>query len=140
MAALATGNLPQDDNMRAALLAALKAGQENAYELIIKNIIMSGCSAQEHERKGNTEAARGSKAACAASVELASLLEDEALQALAKEALLAISQWKDIAADAPQPKGNGAGEKWFAFFERWGYNQQLLAAVQDPLLIVAGGK
>jgi hypothetical protein len=46
MAALATGDLPGDAKVRAALIEGIRAGKDSAYELVIKNIIMSGCSAQ----------------------------------------------------------------------------------------------
>src|ERR1700684_1617699 len=74
MAALATGDLPKDAKMRAALIAGIKAGKESAYELIIKNIIMSGCSASAHEKNGRIEEARRSRATSDSSLELARLL------------------------------------------------------------------
>ncbi len=140
MAALATGELPVDEKIRAALLDGIRAGKDNAYELIVKNIIMSGCAAQEHEQKGRREEARGSLAASACSLELGLLLDDGALRAQAHEALLAIDQWKTKSQDKGEKSGdNDTQEKWFSFFQRWGYSEKLLEAVKEPLLSLAEG-
>jgi hypothetical protein len=130
MAALATNDLPKDTHIRAALLEGIKAGKETAYELIIKNIIMSGCSAQEHEKNGRLEEARDSRATSACSLELARLLNDQSLADLAQEALLAISHWPLAAGDDQQ---NPALTNWYKFFERWGYSKKYLEAVKEPL-------
>jgi hypothetical protein len=138
MAALATGDLPGDAKVRAALIEGIRAGKDSAYELVIKNIIMSGCSAQEHEQNGRAEAARGSRATSSCSLELARLLHDSSLAAMAQEALLAIAQWpKQQAANADRKEPNLALANWYTFFERWGYSQKQLEAVSESLASIA---
>jgi len=151
MAALTTGDLPKDVKIRAALIAGIKAGKESAYELIIKNIIMSGCSANAHEKNGRIEEARRSRATSDSSLELARLLNDSSLAALAQEALEAIAHWPLSATEAAnQAETAVAGDQaealtknanltnWHKFFERWGYSQSYLEAVKEPLASIVG--
>ena len=146
MAALATGDLPADQKIRTALLAGIKAGKANAYELIVKNIIMSGCAEQEHAQKERIQEAQASKAACTSSLELARLLDDDELRALAREALDAIEA--RAAGEALASIDGGAAKKggasgttqstWHQFFDRWGYTSKMLAGVEESLAAVAG--
>jgi|GEM_PF-694179 len=130
MAALATGELPRDPKIQSALLKGISAGKANSYELIVKNIVMSGCSAIEHEKNGRKKEAEGSRATSASSIELARLLADPDLDALAKEAHNAIQ-----AKTSGQSENNSAPQSdiWFKFFERWGYSNESLQLVADSL-------
>ena len=138
MAALATSDLPQDKTIRAALIEGIRAGKESSYELIIKNIIMASCSAQEHEKNGRLDQAKLSRATSTCSLELAGLLQDSSLAELSRQALLAIDHWPpgEATQTAMDPE-DPALITWQAFFERWGYSRQYLDAVTADLRSIA---
>jgi hypothetical protein len=91
------------------------------------------------KKNGRNEEARGSQAASDCSLELARLVNDQSLAALAQEALLAISQrpQSTVAEEQVTSTENHTLAYWHKFFERWGYSQQYLEGVKAPLASIA---
>lgn len=134
MATLATGAIPDKPEMRLALIEGIKNGKEFAYDLAVKNIIMSGCTAIEHEKNNRTAEAAGSRATCAGSIELVKMLADSQMTAVVKEACRAIDEYCSFN-QPDQP--DAASAAWIAFFQRWGYSKSALQAVAPSLRSVA---
>jgi hypothetical protein len=123
MAALATNPLPEDAGVKDAAVKAIRGTRESSYGLIIKNIVMATCAGKQHALGGFEREAALSQATAANSCQLAVLLKDPELAAMASDLLSAISHWPKREDDNP----------WYDFFERWHYSKNfLLEAV--PLL------
>ena len=141
MAALATGTIPEKPEVRKILLETIRKNQESTYELILKNIVMPICAAQEHDRQNRPEQAALSRRTCAISEELAELLDDPRLATMADNLLAAIEHFPEHARPATDSSAPERAEldKWYEFFERWHYSRESLLAAKDPLAKIAGG-
>ena len=129
MASLVVNDLPQNKSILEALVQGLRSGKTTAYELIIKNVIMSGCAAQHHAKTGHLEESELSKRTSERCVQLAKLVDDQALASVAKNAIEAINTCA--------AKNKAEDDYWQQFFSRWGYTEASLKGVLEPLKTIA---
>jgi hypothetical protein len=141
MAALSTGTIPDKAEVRKVLIETIRKNQETTYELILKNIVMPLCAAQEHDRQNRPEQAALSRRTCSNTQELAKLLDDPRLAKMADNLLAAIEHFPEQARPATDSSAHERDEldKWYEFFERWHYSRESLLAAKDPLTKIAGG-
>ncbi|MBU6452993.1 MAG: hypothetical protein KGS72_14505 [Cyanobacteria bacterium REEB67] len=141
MAALSIGTIPQKPEVRKVLLETLRKNKETTYELVLKNIVMPICAAQEHDKQNRPEQAALSRRTCANSEELAALLDDQYLAKMAGNLLIAIEHFPDRAKQATtlDVRDQAEIDKWYEFFERWHYSRESLLAAKDSLTKIAKG-
>ncbi|CAN5530013.1 hypothetical protein BH11CYA1_BH11CYA1_06070 [soil metagenome] len=125
MAALGTSNVVLSGEANEGLLDGLRQHQEVAYDLLVKNIIMSASASVNHLENGQAEQAAESDHVTNRCVEIAKQLNDPALIAKVEEVLAAIHHYEVD----PKTK-HDAHAVWFNFFERWGYEGRHLKAAK----------
>lgn len=123
MAALSVNNNLDKfgDESLSALIAALKESGEVAYDLLVKNIIMSSSAALSHEERGENELKSNSQQVTENCLKLARKVDDERLNSKVDEVLQAIKAFQE---DPENP--HDSHHFWFTFFERWGYSDRHL--------------
>lgn len=125
MAALGTSNVVLSGEANEGLLDGLRQHQEVAYDLLVKNIIMSASAAVNHAENGHPEQEAESDHVTNRCVEIAKQLNDPSLIAKVEEVLAAIHHYEID----PKTK-HDAHAVWFNFFERWGYEGRHLKAAK----------
>lgn len=125
MAALGTSNVVLSGEANDGLLDGLRQHQEVAYDLLVKNIIMSASAAVNHAENGQPEQEAESDHVTNRCVEIAKQLKDPSLIAKVEEVLAAIHHYEVD----PKTK-HDAHAVWFNFFERWGYEGRHLKAAK----------
>ena len=110
------------------LLDGLKAQPEVAYDLLVKNIIMSSSAALSHEEKGNIEQKKNSQDVTVRCLHLAEKINDKRLSVKVEEVLNAINAFNQD----PEEK-HDSHHLWFKFFERWGYQDRHLESSRPHL-------
>jgi hypothetical protein len=131
MAALGTGNAQLSPEANQGLLDGLRANHEIAYDLLVKNIIMSSSAAVTHEENKETDLRVSSESVTARCVEIANQLHDANLSKKVEEVLGAIHQYET------DPKSKGDSHAiWFNFFERWGYEGRHVSAAKPHVMSI----
>lgn len=110
-----------NDEAMAGLMAGLKSAPEIAYDLLVKNIIMSSAAALSHEENGQEDLKANSDKVTKRCLLLAQKLDDERLNQKVNDVLAAM---KAFQADPKQV--HDSHHLWFTFFERWGYQGRQL--------------
>ncbi len=133
MAALGTSSVTLSKDAYAGLLDGLKQHQEVAYDLLVKNIIMSASATLTHEENGKDEMRVSSEQVTTRCLELAKALNDAKLNAKVEEVLAAIHKFQ------LDPKAkHDSHAMWFDFFERWGYEGRHLDAAKKHVKSLLG--
>lgn len=131
MAALGTCSPKLTAEANEALLEGLRINHEIAYDLLVKNIIMSSSAAVTHEENKQTDLRVSSESVTARCVEIAGELNDTNLTRKVNEVLAAIHQYEE------DPKSKGDSHAiWFNFFERWGYEGRHVSAAKPHVMSI----
>ncbi len=133
MAALGTSSVTLSKDAYEGLLDGLKQHQEVAYDLLVKNIIMSASATLTHEENGKEDMRVSSEQVTARCLDLAKALNDAKLNAKVEEVLAAIHTFQ------LDPKAkHDSHAMWFDFFERWGYEGRHLDVAKKHVKSLLG--
>lgn len=135
LAALATSDLPLDDNVLKALKTIIESKPEQVkawHILLTKNIIMSAVTALAHERSGRPVEGDASRAVTTRMGKIVGHIAGASDLVEAKWAAQAIDNFE------PGKEYTDTGESeeiyWHKFFSQWKYNKEDLKLAQKHLL------
>jgi len=133
MAALGSSKVKLSEESYAGLLEGLKEHKDIAYDLLVKNIIMSSSASLTHEENGKEDMRVSSEEVTARCLDIARALNDVKLNAKVEEVLAAIHTFEQD----PVAK-HDTHAMWFDFFERWGYEGRHLSAAKKHVMSLLG--